>query len=115
MKYFFFATQFALVAPTLAFAAAPTDFKEFAEFAVKVLQNIIGILFASLAVGLLYGVILYLFSSPSEKRRSEIKEMLLWGVIGIIVVMGIWGILGILRESLFGTSTVGIPFINPSA
>ncbi|MDO8521142.1 MAG: hypothetical protein Q7S52_03435 [bacterium] len=99
--------------PALALAVtAPTNLKEFAELTVRILQNISGILFVSLSVGLIFGVVLYLFSTPSEKRRSEIREMLLWGVIGIIVVVGIWGILALLRAS-FGLGDVGIPQISP--
>ncbi|OGZ07796.1 MAG: hypothetical protein A3D65_05710 [Candidatus Lloydbacteria bacterium RIFCSPHIGHO2_02_FULL_50_13] len=99
--------------PATAFAVtAPTNLKTFAELAVKILQNIAGLLFVSLSIGLLFGVVLYLFSTPSEKRRSEIREMLLWGVIGIIVVVGIWGILALLRASV-GLEGVGIPQISP--
>lgn len=107
-----FATLPMLFVPTFAFAAAPTTFKEFAEFAVRILQSFIALLFASLAVGLLYGVVLFFANADNEQKRSEIKNYLLWGVIGVIVVMGIWGILALLRESIFGTSVVGIPQIS---
>jgi succinate dehydrogenase/fumarate reductase cytochrome b subunit len=112
LKQQLFALSLLFAVPTAAFAA-PANFKEFAAFIVTVLQNIIGILFASLAVGLLYGVVLFLANADNEKKRAEIKSYLLWGVIGIIVVMGIWGILALLHESVFGTGTIGIPQISP--
>lgn len=97
--------------PALAFAA-PASFKEFAELAVQILQGFIALLFASLAVGLLYGVVLFFANADNEQKRSEIKQYLLWGVIGVVVVMGIWGILALLRESIFGTGVVGIPQLS---
>lgn len=105
-------SAFLLVPVTALAVTAPTNMREFAELVVKILQNIAALLFVSLSIGLLFGVVLYLFSTPSEKRRSEIREMLIWGVIGIIVVMGIWGILELLQGSIFG-GDVGIPQISP--
>ncbi len=111
IKHYLFLALLGFFVPAVAFAA-PANLKEFAGLVVKIMQNIIGVLFASLAIGLVYGVMLYLANSDNEKKRAEIKDYLLWGVIGIIVVMGLWGILGILRESVFGISTVGIPEIS---
>ena len=99
--------------PAVALAVnTPTNFREFGVFAVTVLQNVIAILFASLALGLLYGVLLYFANSDNEQKREEIKSYLLWGVIGVVVVMGVWGILEVLHSSLFN-GTVGIPTISP--
>lgn len=113
IKNVFLVPALFMLTPTVALAViAPTNLKEFAELAVKILQNVAGLLFVSLSLGLLWGVVMYFFSTPSEKRRSEIREMLIWGVIGIIVVVGIWGILDLLRESV-GLGEVGIPQISP--
>jgi FtsH-binding integral membrane protein len=79
---------------------------------VQIIKGIINILFASLAVGLLYGVILYFINADNERKRTEIKGYLFWGVIGITVAFVIWGILGILSNS-FGWGSVGIPIITP--
>ena len=98
--------------PIFASAAAPANFKEFAVLVVGVLQSVVAILFASLAVGLVYGVMLYLANSDNDQKRLEIKGYLLWGVVGVVVVMGIWGILAILTGSIFGGG-VGIPQITP--
>lgn len=113
IKKYFLGILLAAFLPQVVFAAAPTNLREFAAFVVRVLQSLAALLFASLALGLLYGVILYFIHSDNEQKRTEIKSYLLWGVIGIIVVMGLWGILALLRVSIFGTSTVGIPQISP--
>ena len=97
--------------PMVALAAAPTTFKEAAMLVVGILKGIAELLFASLAVGLLFGVILYFVNADNESKREQIKGYLFWGVIGISVVFGMWGIVGILASTLgWG---VGIPFISP--
>jgi len=101
--------------PVIAFAQAPTNFREFASLVVRMLQSVIAVLFVSLAVGLVFGVVLFLANADNEKKRMEIKGYLLWGVIGIIVVMGIWGILETLSVSVFGPGAVGIPQLRPPA
>lgn len=96
-----------------AAVAAPTNLREFARLVVRIFQNITGILFTALAVGLIYGIVRYFISEDNERVRHEIKEYLLWCVIGIIVVMGLWGILSILGATFFGSGMIGIPEISP--
>lgn len=94
--------------------AAPSTFKDVAELFVDLIKGMIAILFASLSVALVYGVILYFLNADNESKRTEIKNYLLWGVIGIIVVFGLWGILQILSDSM-GWGTVGVVFLRAPA
>ncbi len=105
----------ALFMPAFAYAVdAPDNLRELAEnLILPLLQNVSALLFASLALGLVFGVVLFFANSDNEQKRASIKGYLLWGVIGIIVVMGIWGILALLRMSVFGTDVIGIPQISP--
>ena len=93
-------------------ASAPTSLKSFAELIVNILSGIVGVLFASLAVGILYGIVQYFANSDSEEKREKIKGYLLWAVIGIAVVFGMWGIFDILASTL-GWGSVGIPLLRP--
>ena len=111
-KHYFITTLFTL-APVLVHAAAatPTDFKSFIELFLAVLQGFISLLFASLAVGILYGIVLYMLNADNEKKRTEIRGYLVYAIIGIAVVMGLWGILALLNDTIFG-GAVGIPYIS---
>ena len=113
-KYFLTPTLILLtIMPLLASAAptTPTDFKSFIELFLAVLQGFISLMFASLAVGILYGVVLYMINADNEKKRTEIRGYLIYAIIGIAVVMGLWGILALLNDTIFG-GAVGIPFIS---
>ncbi len=113
----FLRTSFFLIIPTLlplsAFALGST-FRDFSDVLVRLLRNFVSLIFASMSVGLLYGVVLYMMNSDNDKKREEIKPYLLWGVIGITVAFGLWGILAILSDTL-GWGGVGIPIIRPPA
>ncbi len=102
-----------LLVPDVVFAQA-TTFRDLSGVLVQFIKGIISILFASLGVGLLYGVVLYFMNADNEKKRQEIKGYLLWGVIGIIVVFGMWGLIQILCDTL-SWCTAGIPIITPPA
>ena len=113
IKHYFSLIAFLAIAPSLTSAAAatPTNFKSFIELFLAVLQGFISLMFASLAVGILYGVVLYMINADNEKKRTEIRGYLVYAIVGIAVVMGLWGILAILNDTIFG-GAVGIPFIS---
>lgn len=106
------ASIFLTLLPSVVYAAAPTDFKEFIELLLRIIQNFIGILFASLTVGLVYGVVLFMINSDNEKKREEIKGYLLYGVMAAVVTLGMWGFIAILNSTVFG-GAVGIPQLSP--
>lgn len=101
-----------LASPLRVFAAAPTNFKEVIELMLKVLQNFIAIGFASIAVGMIYGVVLFMINSDNDKKREELKGYLTYGVIASVVTLGLWGFIEILNSTIFG-GTIGIPQISP--
>lgn len=100
--------------PLAVYAQAPATFRDAAGLVVQMIQGVINILFALLAVGLLYGVVLYFLNADNERKRTEIKGFLFWGIIGITVAFAIWGILAILLET-FGWGAAGIPLISAPA
>lgn len=111
MHYFLTFLLALALTPSAASAAAAANFKEFAEFLLIIIQNLISILFAAMTVGLIYGVVLYFINSDNEKEREKIKGYLLYAVMGIIAVMGLWGFIALLNSTVFGTA-VGIPYIS---
>ena len=47
-----------------------------------------------------------------EGRSEEVKRRLVWGVLGVFVLVSVWGILYFLQRSFFGTSTFSKPDIE---
>ncbi len=100
--------------PTLVFAqiTTPTNFREVVELLVAILKSATAVIFTFMSVGLVYGVVLYFLNADNERKRTEIKSYLLWGIIGITVVFALWGILQILSYTV-GWGQVGVVFISP--
>ena len=95
-----------------AAVTAPGTFRDVIMLIISLVRGLIGILFASLIVGLLFGVVKYMLAYDDSKAREKIRPFLLWGVIGVVVAFGMWGFVGIL-SSTFGWNSVGIPLLTP--
>ena len=74
-----------------------------------IINPLITLLFALAMVFFLYGMVEFLFNQANEEKKTSGKSHMLWGIIGITIMMGVWAILGIVLN------TLGIPEseINP--
>jgi uncharacterized membrane protein YidH (DUF202 family) len=49
----------------------------------------------------MWGVFKFITSAGDETKRAEAQKLVLWGVIGVFVMISIWGFVNILRNTLF--------------
>ncbi len=79
-------------------------------FILKVDQNIINplisLLFALAVVYFLYGVVQFLMNQDNDENKTTGKNHMLWGIIGIAIMLGVYGLINIVL-STFGFPTVG--------
>lgn len=67
----------------------------------KVIINpIILLLFALAVVYFLFGFVNYLLNPDNETIRKESKDKMLWGIIGLFVMVSVFGIMSIILNSL---------------
>jgi hypothetical protein len=64
----------------------------------KVFSPIISLIIALAVVYFLYAVSKFVRSDGKERESG--KELLVWGIIGLVVMMSVWGIVGIVRSTL---------------
>ncbi len=76
-----------------------------------IINPLIGLLFALAIVYFLYGVFEFLSNQANEEKKTTGKSHMLWGIIGITIMMGVWTILGILLNTL----GINKSEINPEA
>ena len=72
-----------------------------------IINPLILFLFALAVVYFLYGVLDFLMNQENEEKKTAGKKHILWGIIGITIMLGVWGILNVLMN------TLGITGINP--
>jgi hypothetical protein len=54
----------------------------------------------------MYGLMKYMFKgASSDTARTEGRKLMLWGVIGIFVMVSVWGLVGILSNTIGHQST----------
>ena len=63
---------------------------------VYILNPIIGFMFAVAVVMFIYGIVEYIWSADNEDKVAVGKKHMIWGIVGIFIMMGVYGILNIL-------------------
>ncbi len=73
-----------------------------------VINPLILLLFALAIVYFLYGCFEFIMNQQNEEKKTSGKSHMLWGVVGIVIMLGVWTILGMI------TSTLGVSNqVNP--
>jgi uncharacterized membrane protein YidH (DUF202 family) len=88
-------------APFLAMAA---DFQGIISKIMEILNIIVPLLIALAVVIFLWGVVKYITAGSAEDKRAEARNTMIWGIIGLFVMVAVWGLVNIL-VSTFGLET----------
>lgn len=86
-------------------AAAPQTFKDWVDYAVQIINILVPAIFALTVLVFLWGIFRYVFAGGSEDDMKNAKQIMLWGVILLAVMVGTWGILNLLRVSILQNVT----------
>ncbi|HEY5588941.1 MAG TPA: hypothetical protein VIK86_08305 [Candidatus Paceibacterota bacterium] len=65
-----------------------------------IINPLITLLFALAVVYFLYGLARYLLSPDNEEIRKTSKDHMVWGVIGMFIMVSVFGILSIILTTL---------------
>ena len=65
-----------------------------------IINPLIGLLFALAIVYFLYGVLEFFLNQENEEKKTSSKSHMLWGVIGITIMLGVWTILNLMLSTL---------------
>ncbi len=97
-----------LLAPSVALAAArPQNFADFVHHLTRLLNLTIPIAFAIALLAFFWGLVKFIYlSSESDSAREDAKNIMLYGVLALFVMLSVWGFVRILQETIFGTSGI---------
>lgn len=94
----------------LSLFSAKVAYASFDSFLANVNSMIINplilFLFALAVVYFLYGVLEFIMNQENEEKKTTGKSHMLWGIIGITIMLGVWTILNMI------ISTFNIKGIN---
>lgn len=72
-----------------------------------IINPLISFLFALAVLFFLYGVFEFIMNQDNEEKKTAGKSHMLWGIVGITIMLGVWSILNIILN------TFNIRGINP--
>lgn len=84
--------------------------------AMDIAHNLIILFFALAVVFFLYGILKYIASGDNEDSRKASKQVMIYGIIGLFVMVSFWGFVNILINT-FQLDTypyVEVPYLPPS-
>lgn len=70
----------------------------------ELLGTVVPILIALGVVYFIWGVISYVIGTDEETKKSA-REKIIYGIIGLAVIIGMWGLVGILNRTFGITAT----------
>jgi hypothetical protein len=102
--------------PALAHAQTPTttcpsirDVASLFHWGTCVISSaVIPLLFAVALVIFIYGVVQYVINADNSEKRKEGSQYMIWGIIGLFVMISVWGLVGVLSNTFTLNNTAPI-------
>lgn len=99
-------------APLSVFAQTPlTDINSVAGKATNIGNLVVELAISLAVIWIIVSVVRYLIAG-GEDGRKKMGESILWGVVGLFVILSIWGLVYILRQSFKTQDSVPVNDIN---
>lgn len=90
----------ALLLPQVGFAQAveQQSVAGILDFIIELINIAVPIIIALAVLVFLWGVLRYVVASD-EEAKGKGKNMMLWGIVGIFVMVSVWGLVNILQNT----------------
>ena len=81
---------------------------------MNILSQVVILLIALAVVFFLYGILKYITAGEDEERRNKMRNLMIYGIIGLFVMISFWGIVNILVNTFeLNTSPyVSVPYFD---
>lgn len=99
--------------PNLCVGAPVTDLPSLLCKIGSLLNAVVPVLIALGVVYFVWGVISYVISSDEEAKKTG-RNRMIWGIIGLAVIIAMWGLVGILTRTfnVENSGQITIPTVN---
>ena len=65
-----------------------------------ILNPLIGLFFALALMYFIWGVLVFIKNADNETERDTGKKHMMWGIIGLFIMIGVYGIIGLITGTL---------------
>lgn len=89
------------LAPSLAFAQG--SFNTTISTLTDSINTVILFLFVVATVIFLWGMVRYVSAAGDEEKTKEARQMIIWGVIFLAVMIALWGFVNVVLDFIFNS------------
>ena len=82
-----------LISPKIAYASLDSFISNVDRM---IINPLILFLFALAVVFFLFGVLEFIFNQENEEKKTTGKSHMLWGIVGIAIMLGVWTLLNMI-------------------
>lgn len=100
MKLSFATALTFFLSPAIALAM-PQTFKGLVDSFYGILSGLVPLIVALAVVFFLYGVQKYILAGASEEKVKEGRNMMIYGIIGLFVMVSVWGLVRLVTLTFF--------------
>ena len=100
-KFFYGSVGFLALLPVWVFAQTPRKFSDVTNKIESLLTSLLPVLVSIALLVFFWGLIKYIAKSDSPDGREAGKEIMMWGIISLFVMVSIWGIIAFMQAALF--------------
>ena len=94
-------------ATPLVAAAAVTDLASLVAKIIAIVNTVLPAIMAIAALVFVWGIAQYVMSAGNEEARKTGQQKIMYGLIGLFILVSFWGILAIITKTFdLGTATV---------
>lgn len=103
----------------LANVSAGLDLPEIAAVILNILGWVVLIIMSLALINFLWGVAQYILSAGDEAKKVEGRNMMIYGIIALFVMVAVWGLVRVLRETFLPGSNLNaldspqLPSVRP--
>ncbi len=94
--------------PSVAFAQAITDVNSLTYKLTNIGNIFIEILIAFAVIYIIFNVVRFIVSDAGSEKRTGYRDGVLWGIVGLFVILSIWGLVRILTNTFRTDSTAPV-------
>lgn len=86
-----------------------TNFAGLVSILVSFINSLVPLLVGIAIVLFMWGVVRFLYHSGDSHSKGQDKEIMLWGLVSLFVIVSVWGILRLLIATFGGASGTTYP------
>jgi uncharacterized membrane protein len=89
----------------IAYAATADSLTGLIGIIQGILSALVPLIVSLAVVVFLWGVLKYVIAGSNKDGKEEGRKFMIWGLIGLVVMVSVWGLVALVKNTFFESST----------